>query len=421
MSSRDRILAAIRGARPGPLPPADVIAAEAAALLEAPGTIRPQPAAPTLAAEFERKASALGTTFDHVSAVIWMRRTCGRRSRCSRSRNLPRSIGQISPRMATSRPTRRPRWAWPSGASPKAGRWSSIPGRTRRSCCPFCRCTTSSCWRNAPCCLISRIMRRAWRGRRSPAMPSSSPAPAAPRISKEVMSGAPMVPVSCMSSWSGSEPGMWCRSHTDRAAGGPLPLCHRPQSRQADMTGKARAPRGRRVTAQGHAVPLRQEAAFRHSLVWSGATSRPVQMQRREPGNGRFPGPLTITRPAFSMGSGRVSWLRALPMTGDLYPCAQNQPGPDKRRAIRDLRLLLGRGDRLGGSDRGTLLSGMSAGKGGVLPFQSSCRAEMTSPCPAAGEEGTRNRGRIVTVPPRPSTRQDCGRSFPIGFMSPTG
>lgn len=66
MTARDRILAAIRGARSAPLPPADTIAAEAAALLEGPESVRPQPVAPTLAAEFERKASALGTTFDHL-------------------------------------------------------------------------------------------------------------------------------------------------------------------------------------------------------------------------------------------------------------------------------------------------------------------------------------------------------------------
>ena len=40
MSARDRILAAIRAARPAPLPPAEAIAAEAAALLDAPESVR---------------------------------------------------------------------------------------------------------------------------------------------------------------------------------------------------------------------------------------------------------------------------------------------------------------------------------------------------------------------------------------------
>ena len=66
MSARDRILAAIRAARPAPLPPAEAIAAEAAALLDAPESVRPRPVEAVLAAEFVRKASALGTSFDHL-------------------------------------------------------------------------------------------------------------------------------------------------------------------------------------------------------------------------------------------------------------------------------------------------------------------------------------------------------------------
>ena len=66
MSARDRILAAIRATRPAPLPPAEAIAAEAAALLDAPESVRPRPVEAVLAAEFVRKASALGTSFDHL-------------------------------------------------------------------------------------------------------------------------------------------------------------------------------------------------------------------------------------------------------------------------------------------------------------------------------------------------------------------
>ena len=42
------------------------IAAEAAALLDAPESVRPRPVEAVLAAEFVRKASALGTSFDHL-------------------------------------------------------------------------------------------------------------------------------------------------------------------------------------------------------------------------------------------------------------------------------------------------------------------------------------------------------------------
>lgn len=82
-----------------------------------------------------------------------------------------------------------------AGASPRPGRWSSTPGRMRRSCRPSCRCTTSSCSRNPACCRISKTM-RAWRDNPSPATPSSSPAPAAPPTSRAAMSGGarPRIP-----------------------------------------------------------------------------------------------------------------------------------------------------------------------------------------------------------------------------------
>ena len=63
MSARDTILAAIRAASPAN--DRRAIAAEAAALLTDP--VRPALAAPILAESLEAKASALGTTFDHVS------------------------------------------------------------------------------------------------------------------------------------------------------------------------------------------------------------------------------------------------------------------------------------------------------------------------------------------------------------------
>lgn len=66
MTARDRILAAIRASLPTPRPAQDAIAAEAAALLDAPATTRPPLAAPTRAGAFAAKATALGTTIDAV-------------------------------------------------------------------------------------------------------------------------------------------------------------------------------------------------------------------------------------------------------------------------------------------------------------------------------------------------------------------
>jgi len=66
-SARDTILAAIRAALPADPPAA--IAAEAAALLDDPDSIRPRLAGETLTAAFEAKASVLGTTIDRVPAL----------------------------------------------------------------------------------------------------------------------------------------------------------------------------------------------------------------------------------------------------------------------------------------------------------------------------------------------------------------
>ena len=66
MTSRERIFAAIRDSL-GPRRAApQAIAAEAAALLENPQATRPRLAAPDLAEAFALKATALGTTIDHV-------------------------------------------------------------------------------------------------------------------------------------------------------------------------------------------------------------------------------------------------------------------------------------------------------------------------------------------------------------------
>ena len=66
MTARERILAAIRDSL-GPRRAApQAIAAEAAALLENPQATRPRLAAPDLAEAFALKATALGTTIDHV-------------------------------------------------------------------------------------------------------------------------------------------------------------------------------------------------------------------------------------------------------------------------------------------------------------------------------------------------------------------
>lgn len=68
MSARERVLAAVRRALSSPRPAPEAIAAEAAALLEPAGAARPPLAAPTLAAAFESKAAALGTTLERVDA-----------------------------------------------------------------------------------------------------------------------------------------------------------------------------------------------------------------------------------------------------------------------------------------------------------------------------------------------------------------
>lgn len=65
MTSRDRMLAAIRSNLSTPRPLPDAIAAEAASLLKEP--VRPKLSAPTLIEAFEHKATALGTTVDRVS------------------------------------------------------------------------------------------------------------------------------------------------------------------------------------------------------------------------------------------------------------------------------------------------------------------------------------------------------------------
>lgn len=67
MTSRDRILAAVRaGLGPERRDPA-AIAAEADALLADPDAIRPRLAAPSLVEAFAAKAGALGTTIDRVA------------------------------------------------------------------------------------------------------------------------------------------------------------------------------------------------------------------------------------------------------------------------------------------------------------------------------------------------------------------
>ena len=66
MSARDRILNAIRAGL-GPEARPETVAAEAAALLEHP--IRPPLAAAALPDAFEAKATALGTTIDHVEKM----------------------------------------------------------------------------------------------------------------------------------------------------------------------------------------------------------------------------------------------------------------------------------------------------------------------------------------------------------------
>lgn len=69
MTARDRILSAIRDSLGPQRPDPEAIAAEAAALLENPQAARPQLAAPDLAEAFALKATALGTTIDHVAQM----------------------------------------------------------------------------------------------------------------------------------------------------------------------------------------------------------------------------------------------------------------------------------------------------------------------------------------------------------------
>lgn len=69
MTARDRILTAIRDGLATRRQSPDLIAAEAAALLDAPDTIRPALAAATLLEAFAAKASDVGTTIDHVATM----------------------------------------------------------------------------------------------------------------------------------------------------------------------------------------------------------------------------------------------------------------------------------------------------------------------------------------------------------------
>ena len=78
MSTRDRILAAVRsGLGPTRTPP-DAIAAEASALLADPDAIRPRLAAPSLDEAFSIRATALGTTVDRVAALAGVPAAVGR-------------------------------------------------------------------------------------------------------------------------------------------------------------------------------------------------------------------------------------------------------------------------------------------------------------------------------------------------------
>lgn len=67
MSTRNRILSAVRAGLGAPRQNPDVIAAEAAALLAAPDAIRPRLVAPTLVEAFAMRATALGTTLDRIA------------------------------------------------------------------------------------------------------------------------------------------------------------------------------------------------------------------------------------------------------------------------------------------------------------------------------------------------------------------
>ncbi len=66
MTTRDSILAAVRAGLGGRRAEPAAIAAEAAALLADPDTIRPRLEAPTLVEAFALKAAALGTSIEHV-------------------------------------------------------------------------------------------------------------------------------------------------------------------------------------------------------------------------------------------------------------------------------------------------------------------------------------------------------------------
>jgi len=68
MTARARILSAIR-ATLGPGKPPAQIAAEAAALLDAPDAARPRLAAPTLPEAFAQKATTLGTSIDRIASL----------------------------------------------------------------------------------------------------------------------------------------------------------------------------------------------------------------------------------------------------------------------------------------------------------------------------------------------------------------
>lgn len=78
MTARDGILAAIRKGLGAPRSTPDVIAAEAAALLDAPDATRPRLAAATLSEAFAVKALALGTTLDHVASMAEVPRAVSR-------------------------------------------------------------------------------------------------------------------------------------------------------------------------------------------------------------------------------------------------------------------------------------------------------------------------------------------------------
>lgn len=69
MTARDRILTAVRSGLSAPRPSPDIIATEAASLLETLDAARPRLSAPTLIEAFECKATALGTTVDRVSGM----------------------------------------------------------------------------------------------------------------------------------------------------------------------------------------------------------------------------------------------------------------------------------------------------------------------------------------------------------------